>query len=196
MTEGEAVNDVIEFIRIASSPDITQIRLDNIYEKFVNMHVTEMKRKLAPITESKKLKKPQPFWNNELDELYEAASKAEKAFLEVKGTGPNKCDKGNAYRACQSQFDKAFKKAKDKYRRGTEIEIESMVGLNGKDMWQKIEGLGPMTKRHRNLEKILIEGKVCNDISTVLKGGKHSLQNFMWVCYLICQIMIKNFWKV
>ena len=171
MTEGAAVNDVIEFIRIASLPDITQIRLDNIYEKFVNMHVTEMKRKLTPIRKSKKpFKKRQPFWNNELDELYKAASKAEKAFLEVKGTGPNKCDKGNAYRECQSQFDKGFKKAKDKYRRETELEIESMVGLSGKEMWQKIEGLGPLTKRHRNLEEILIEGKVYNDISTVLKG--------------------------
>ena len=64
MTEGAAVNDVIEFIRIASSPDIiTQIILDNIYEKFVNMHVTEMKKKLTLIM--KTFKKRQPFWNNE-----------------------------------------------------------------------------------------------------------------------------------
>ena len=75
MTEGEAVNYVIEFIRIASSPDITQIRLGNIYENFVNIHVTEIKRKPAPITKSKKpFKKRQPFWNNELDEHYKTAS--------------------------------------------------------------------------------------------------------------------------
>ena len=29
-----------------------------------------------------------------------------------------------------------------------------MVGLSGKEMWQKIEGLGPMTKRHRNLDTL------------------------------------------
>ena len=45
-----------------------------------------------------------------------------------------------------------------------------MVGLSGKEMWQKIEGLGPMNKRHWNLEEISIEGKVYNDIYTVLKG--------------------------
>jgi hypothetical protein len=141
MVEGPVVNDVIELVKDMSSMQLTQGSIDDIYNNFVDMHVNEMKRKLPAIEPKKKAYKTrQPFWCNELSDLFKAASAAEKAYCKAKG-----CDKQERrveYKTKQLAFDKALKKAKNIHYRNTELELESMVGNNGREMWRKLDEIG------------------------------------------------------
>ena len=51
--------------------------------------------------------------------------------------------------------------------RNREIEIESMVGKSGKDMWLKLEEIGPKTKRKVKPEQVIINDIIKTDIDSV-----------------------------
>ena len=84
----------------------------------------------------------QSFWNNELNDLFKEACKAEKLYSRC--IGPEKTEYHRIFKQKRSVFDKKLRKIKNLFMRNTEIEIESMVRKSGKDMWLKLEEIGPL----------------------------------------------------
>ena len=51
--------------------------------------------------------------------------------------------------------------------RNTEIEIESMVGKGGKEMWSKLDEIGPKLKRKNIPEEVIIDSMIETNIDVV-----------------------------
>ena len=81
--------------------------------------------------------------------------------------GPEKTEYHGIFKQKWSVFDKKFRKIKNLFMRNREIEIESMVGKSGKDMWLKLEGIGPKTKRKVIPEQVIINDIIKTDIDSV-----------------------------
>ena len=118
----------------------------------------------------------QPFWTENLDRLYKEAARAEKAYIKIpNNSNHEKREKHIIFKDKQSEFDKAFRKSKVAYRRNKELEIESMVCKSGKELWQKIDELGPKVKCQRIPEQVIIDGNIISDINLVLKEWESKL---------------------
>ena len=138
-----------------------------------------MNRKLPTIkSTSNPHKKSRPFWTPELNGLYKAASVAEKEFVKFKGTEQEKQQKRLEFKDRQSRFDKAFRKAKSVFQHKVELEIETLVGKTGREMWQKIEEIGPKVRLKNIPEEVMADGLVCRDIERVtLEMGRNILKH-------------------
>ena len=168
MTQGPVVNDIVNVIKDMSLKEPSQGSINEIYKEFVDIHIKEMNRKLPTIKSTNNPhKKSKPFWTPELNGLYKAASFAEKEFVKFKGTEQEKQQKRLEFKDRQSLFDKAFRKAKYIFQHKAELEIETLVGKSGREMWQKIEEMGPKVRRQNIPEEVIVDGLVCRDIERV-----------------------------
>ena len=67
--------------------------------------------------------------------------------------------KREAYKQKQIAFDKAFRVAKREHLRKTEIEIESMIGCSGKEMWNKLNNIGSGGSKYKGVpDAVIIDG--------------------------------------
>ena len=167
-------NEVHDFILDISDNELTQGAIDRIYQRFIHLHQNEMKRTLPAITNNSKQvktnKTKKAFWNDNLDKLYKGATKAEKDFCGYHGLDKTmKSLLRKTFKEKQALFDKSFRKAKYQFYRNKEIEIESMVGKDGINMWKSLENLGPSVKKHKKIPlEVIINEKSTNVENQVL----------------------------
>ena len=76
--------------------------------------------------------------------LYKEAKKAQLNYASHKGNDKVELNSKRRYfKEKQSVFDKELRHSKRAYMRNLELDIETMVGLNGKEMWHKLAKIGP-----------------------------------------------------
>ena len=113
-----------------------------------------------------------PFWSQHLSNLFKAASKAERLYCKAKSGTAEKYDLHQDFKAKQKEFDNIFRTEKRKYLRQCEIDLESMVNMDGKQMWQKLETMGPKQVKNRIPEEVYVEGQRVLKLDLILKKWK------------------------
>ena len=101
------------------------------------------------------------------------SNQAEKDFCNYKGHKEGRITLHKEFKAKRKEFDIAFRKAKRMYMRKIELELESMVTNNGKEMWRKVEQLGTNIKyKFKIPTQVVINGRISTNIEQILKKWK------------------------
>ena len=121
----------------------TQSSVNNVYKGLREIVYSEVLRCLKKVNKSHKSHRTRcRFWDDKLNELYKLSTQAEKDFCNYKGHKEGRITLHKEFKAKRKESDTAFRKAKRMYMRKIELELESMVTNNGKEMWRKVEQLG------------------------------------------------------
>ena len=165
MTNNECLAKVENFNRDVTLAKSSQNVVDEMYNKFIQVHNDEMVKYLEVHNLKRGRKgytnKNKPFWDDQLASIFKEASKMEKRFC-----------KNSEYRVDfkrkQNNFDKAYRAAKRKYMRKTEVELETLVNIDGKTMWDKLKELGPKLNQSRVPEEVVVNGKIITQSDEVM----------------------------
>ena len=114
----------------------------------------------------------QPFWNDELRDLWFSACQAEKQYLNFKITSKDdlhhKNILKNVYKNAQAHFDKKFRFYKRKYNNKHQNELYDLAAKNSADIWAKIKKLNSPPTRPP-LEIIKEDNTISSDIKEILE---------------------------
>ena len=168
-------NEVTSFINSFSQENSSQMAINKLYDKFVKILNSEMKRTLTRIkhkSSGKAFKNNCPFSSQCLSNLFKVASKAERLYCKAKSGTAEKYDLHQDFKTKQKEFDNIFRTEKRKYLRQCEIDLESMVNMDGKQMWQKLETMGPKQVKNRIPEEVYVEGQRVLNLDLVLNKWK------------------------
>ena len=164
-------NDITNFIEQLNTKNPTQETVNDHYKRFIEILENEMSRTLSKVKKrsiSNNNRNRCSFWNEHLNSLFKMAAEAEKRLCKVKYNSPHRHVLIEEFKIKQNEFDTAFRKAKRQYNRKNEIEIESMVNKSGRQMWKKLELIGPKTLQNEIPECVLLDGVIVTDINIVL----------------------------
>jgi hypothetical protein len=173
MNNDQIQSEIGSFIENIDSKEPTQLSINEMYKKFMLILDEEMKSKLISIDNNPKRPgghKSKAFWNDDLKLLFKDATEAQQEFAKCKSQ--DKGHKQQIYKDKQSKFDKSFRKAKQNYFRNQEREIESLVKIDGREMWRKIEKMGPPIKQKLIPEEVMVNGRVETNETIILTKWK------------------------
>ena len=110
MTDCNISNEVTEYIRESMSKVPSQESVDQLYEKFIQVHEIEMENKLNKIKNnsnkrSTRHRKPS-FVDSKLEELYKEACRAEKDFCRCSNSQKTRRSLKDIYKAKQADLIK------------------------------------------------------------------------------------------
>uniref|UniRef100_A0A3B3H959 ribonuclease H n=1 Tax=Oryzias latipes TaxID=8090 RepID=A0A3B3H959_ORYLA len=128
----------------------TQENLNHCYGWFCNVLFKELdKNRPKQKYKSNKgiCKRNQPYWNNELQSLWEKLCLSEKKYLKCKEM-VLKRELLSVFKNCQSHFDKKLKLFKRRFRRGKALQLQLHLQNNKSQLfWREINKLGPKSRR-------------------------------------------------
>jgi hypothetical protein len=173
MESVDVTNELCEYIRYISSGEPTQNAVDEIYDRFVRVHYNEMDKKLPKLGKGKpgnRNRNKRDFWNDSLEYLFKETVKAEKEFCNYRHKDDKRTDLRSEYKDKQRTFDMAYRKAKRASMRQKEIEIENMVGKQGKEMWKSLDKIGPQinSKGMQIPEEVVYNGQINRERDKIL----------------------------
>lgn len=143
-----ALTDVIDRIVYCRE---TQGELDQIYDTLCNIIMHEMNEKI-PYTELRQTRKRRcvnkPFWNEELQDLWNKLHKAEKIFTRCRDPVTRR-EKRTHYKSAQQLFDRRYRFYERKYKRSIIDQIEESCTDNPRQFWEHLKRIGPRKKSKR-----------------------------------------------
>ena len=171
MRSNKVREEVFKYDRQISSTQPTQQAVNELYQLFINIHTKEMDRILPKIKQGPPRSKKHGPWNKNLEMLFKETVQAEKKYCKYKSDDDTRRKFRLDFTNKQAKFDKAYRKEKFSHMRKKEVEIESMVGKNGKYMWKSLDKIGPQVgKKHQLIpEQIEVDGIIETNIYKVLE---------------------------
>ena len=135
-----ALNDVINHINNAKRcqndiDDLYDLLCRNIYQELDKFYKKIDVRKPT----RKRYRKTKPYWDSELNELWQSMCFAEKIFVKFKGSSLTKKQLQREFVAARNIFDKKERA----YRREKINEIDSLNSKNPKEFWNRVNNLLP-----------------------------------------------------
>ena len=146
MSSDQAVNGIADIIEYIGVEEPSQNMINIAYTRFLDILNTEMQELLPKVKHKRNgrnHRKHCPYWSDDLNIMFKVATEAERIFCRYKGNATERKLLHMNFKQKQKDFDVAFRKAKGNHNRQNEIEIESLINKNGKEMWQKIDQIGP-----------------------------------------------------
>ena len=136
----------------------------------------------VPIARNNKLKKSfrkaQPFWNNELKNLWILTCQAEKSYLNFRVTNqgdlPTKKDLQKVFKNAQTHFDKKYRFFKRKFKDKNQKELLDLAAENNPNIWTKIKQLNSPPSRPP-LEIVREDKTISTDIREILERWHHDI---------------------
>ncbi|XP_051813220.1 uncharacterized protein LOC110949666 isoform X1 [Acanthochromis polyacanthus] len=150
----------------------TQQNMDTTYKKLCDIIHKEMgcsERKTGHRPKYYKIN--QPYWNEELHNLWTKARVAEKLYLKSRVPIEKitlKCE----FKKHQQYFDRKLRFIKRNFRRGQSITLQNQQ-LNSKLFWREINKLGPQNSKMIPMEVVTANGEVCFDKETIMMKWEH-----------------------
>ena len=112
----------------------------------------------------------QPYWNNELNELWSKLCSAEKTFLKCGLGEPWKRRAVHSeFKQCQVNFDRKLRFFKRRFNRGQALKLEQLQTGNPQQFWREIHKLGPKKKTLIPMEVLMESGGSSFESSQILK---------------------------
>ena len=160
-----------------------QRNVDELWKGIKDLFINEMENlPNIPSIKNKKLKKTfrkaQPFWNNELGNLWNLTCQAEKNYLNFVVTCqdklPHKKHLQQEFKAAQSLFDKKFRYCKRKYNDKNQNDLLNLATENDPNIWDKIRKLNSPPTRPP-LEIVREDETISNDLKEILERWHHDI---------------------
>ena len=152
------------------------------YSDFVSLIKSEMAEKLKlkkPFNAKKHKARNKPFWNDELQSLWNEVCGLEKAYLNSKSLHDKRRNK-NDFNCKRKSFDKCVRKAKRKFQLEQQKRLsEKLLSCdNPKEFWRKIGEIGTANDRKPNipLEAIDDDGNLLTNKMHVIEKWKRDYQ--------------------
>lgn len=149
-----------------------QDSLNKVFNEFVDIVKSEMDNKLEckvfnPGIKNKKRRIKKPWWNNNLTELWNKMSKAEKEYTIHQGK--NKQHLRNLFVSARKVFDRHVQRVKRCYWYDQQQKFQKLESGDQKAFWKEINiGLGSERKKEIPMEIITDNGSVNSNASDVL----------------------------
>ena len=157
--------------------ECNQGEVDRLWEEIKGIFLNEMESLPSiPVINDKKMKKSfrnsQPFWNNELKNLWFIACQAEKNYLNCKVSCqrdlPIKNNFKNVFKSAQTNFDKKFRYLKRKFNSQKQKELLDLASENNPNIWVKIKKLNSPPSRPP-LEIVRADQTISTNIKEILE---------------------------
>ncbi|CAG2202245.1 unnamed protein product [Mytilus edulis] len=151
--------------------------VDSAFTELKNLLVTEIeltckeqKQNIPNKRHHKNNRKP--YWNEELQDLWDKACKAEKEWTSCKTN--SKSTLRSIYVQRRKNFDTFNRKSKRRYQIEQQNQLHYLEGHNTKDFWKSIGKLGLANERKtQRIYQVRTEnGEITNDTDTVLERWK------------------------
>ena len=134
----QAIANIIDSIENTRE---NQTRIDDIYHNLCSIIKTEMEAKIPKYNtakqSNKRYKPRKPFWNDELQRLWNKMYHTEKDFLKFKGPNQGRQRLRQVYISARNAFDKHLRQSERTYRRSQAIDIEETRTTNPTEFWKK-----------------------------------------------------------
>ena len=159
---------------------IEQQLLDEIYNRFCNLYHIEMRKTFRSVNVHPKKKKhlyrkPRPFWNEELQNLWYNVRKAEREY--VKSKGQQVSDLRQHYKQTRNTFDKTFRREERFFNKGNMTDLENAVKNNPRDFWKLLKKMGPHKKTNIPCEVYNENNDIVSDLGFVLNKWKSDYES-------------------
>ena len=159
---------------------------DQCYNDFTNLIRQEMYRKvqyknikLKEGVNNKKRRVKKPWWSEELTVLWNELCLKERAMLKAEAN--SKRIKREEFLRQRKLFNKEVQRAKRKYWKAKQIEIENLETSDQKAFWKQIGKIGIGQERKKDIpnEVKLENGEISNNIEDVLRVWKTNFENLL-----------------
>lgn len=151
----------------------TQNEIDAIYEQLCQFISREMETSIPKygITKktNKRLKNKRPYWNEELQSMWNLVRDKENVFLKFRGNNRSKSCLRAEYTTARDKFDKTLRREERAYRRSKALDIERMSTTNPNDFWREIQKLGPRKNKDIPTEIVDENGMTINEEALVFE---------------------------
>ena len=178
MMSAETLELVLQAISKLENIVDTKKEIDNLWSEVKHIILAEM-HKLPDLPRSnfkkqkQKFRKSKPFWNEELETLWNNCCKAEKSYLKFKVQ--NNADfrhKNNLrinFKENQKIFDKKYRFYKRQHRKKEFSELETNARMDPTAMWAALKRLDNPTNAKVALEIVREDKSISTDVKEVLE---------------------------
>ena len=157
-----------------------QKEIDDIYKSFCDIYTRERNswfkwKNVHPLAQKKLKRCLKPFWNTNLQALWDILCEKEKVFVTALGNDRNR--KRHDFKLAQNNFDREYRRSERAFRYSKQMEIESVSTSDPKKFWQTLKNLGPQKKCHIPFEIYKDNCEISNDFNDVMATWKEGFQN-------------------
>ena len=181
MSSDEIMFKVKETISKLENSTKNQTEIDSIYNEVMDIFTSEIdKLPNMPNPQSKKgkqtLRKASPFWNDELQNLWENRCKFENIYTSYKCNSSNhdRCTKRklqNNFQLSQNAFDKAYRKVKRQFKNKpfhSLAQLSEEASSNPAEIWKQLKALSEPKTKSEITEMIREDGSLSDNVKEIL----------------------------
>jgi hypothetical protein len=174
--------DVISQINLIENKLSDRNKLDEAYNVFQQFIEAEMDAHLEHkvINQNGRHKsKAKPYWNANLQELWNIAVEKDKLWLSFKGSCEHRTVLKQHFCKARKAFDKSLRKSKRLYQQQEQHHLLELSQQNQADFWQKFERIGIASERRSFLPTEVKDksGTIIQGKDAVLEEWKLAFQN-------------------
>ena len=173
----EITNQVLETIRRLEFVNKNQQEIDNLWGEIKDLFLNEMS-KLPDLPTSmnnknrRNFKKSQPFWNDELSNIWREVCRTEQEYLQFKVFDNGQLNQKQilriTYKNCQKLFDKKFRYFKRQHNKNSFCELSEAASANPTDIWARLKRLCDPPSTRAALEIVWADGSISTDMREIL----------------------------
>ena len=155
----------------------TQEHVDNTYEKLINTVLDEMYEKLQYLDNNKRKDSgySKPFWNDELQSLYNDSIRIERIYKKCKLRSERR-DIRLQFKRSRHDFDKVFRKYERQYRREQSERIEKACSSEPQRFWRDLKNVGSKRSNVVPMEVYDETDNILCDVTSVKDVWKQSFE--------------------
>lgn len=145
--------------------------IDAAYKHLIDTYHNEMNKwfrakNVHPSSKKRLHRSTKPFWNDQLQNLWNVLCESEKAFLA--SSGAQRRVLHAKFKSDQRLFDRTYRKTERSFKLEQLIEIDESCTSDHKKFWELLQKLGPKRQSQIPIEIVDNEGKISNNINDVL----------------------------
>ncbi len=148
----------------------TQEEIDHCYDKLTNIIIQEMYDRI-PVKQSKRmgkrLKVKKPYWNDELQVLWNKMQETESNYRKCTYSCNRKNTLQHEFKQAKQIFDRKLRMYKRQYDRGIMLETEAVQTKNPREFWSFIKKLGPRRQETIPLEVYNADEEIVKNLDDV-----------------------------
>ena len=172
---------LIECIQNIENAHAVQNEIDDMYKNVCNMYYNEMDvwfnvNHISNSGRKKFRNSSKPFWNEELTNMWKDLCYAENRYLSSPQHSRIRRHLLATFKTKQNNFDKHYSKAKRKFQRQKQINIERLNTENPREFWEELKKLGPRKSSKIPMQVYDESGHVTGDINKVKRRWESDFQ--------------------
>jgi len=150
-------------------------------KELMNLLYTEMQNQLheiKPNTSKKNMKLNQkPWWNDELQDLWDEQCTNERAFLKATSKSHHKQQLRSQFIQSRKSFDRALRRVKRRYQRAQQEKLGDLCDNDSVGFWKMVKNMSVGAQRTASIPlSVEIENEVTSDLDVVMQKWKSDFE--------------------